>query len=105
MIVLRTFARTHHEGRVRFTRITTGCRGRRRGAHGGESVVGLVDGLSASQILGLDPVLVEQMAEDQQIPHYKIGEHIRFDPHDLHVWVERRRVEEVDLEVDVEEGS
>jgi hypothetical protein len=47
----------------------------------------LVDAISASQILRLAPILIEQMAEDQQIPHYQIAGHIRFDPHDLHVWV------------------
>ena len=102
MIVLRTFVSSHHEGRIRLTRITTGCRGRRRGAQGGESVVGLVDAISASQILSLDPSLIEQMAEDQQIPHYKIREHIRFDPHDLHLWVSRRRLDEVDMDVQEE---
>ncbi len=102
MIVLRTFARSHHEGRIRLTHITTGCRGRRRGATGGESV-GLVDAMSASQILGLAPSLIEQMAEDRQIPHYQIAGHIRFDSHDLHLWVSRRRVDEINI--DVEEGS
>jgi hypothetical protein len=76
-----------------------------QGAHGGESVAGLVDAIWASQILGLDPSLIERMAEGRQIPHYRIAGQIRFDTHDLHVWVRRRRVEEVNLDVDVEEGS
>jgi hypothetical protein len=37
------------------------------------------------------------MAEDLQIPHYRIGDQIRFDPVALDKWVRSRRIDEVEL--------
>ncbi len=71
---------------------------RLRGGHNNNDVIVLIDAISASQTLRLPPSLLEQMAEDLQIPHYRIGGQIRFDPTDLDKWVRCRRVDEVELD-------
>lgn len=69
-----------------------------RGGHNSHSLIVLIDAISASQKLRLSPSLLEQMAEDLLIPHYKIAGQIRFDPVDLDKWVRCRRVDEVELD-------
>ncbi|HEY7933676.1 MAG TPA: helix-turn-helix domain-containing protein [Solirubrobacteraceae bacterium] len=69
-----------------------------RGGHNSNGLILLIDAISASQKLRLPPSLLEQMAEDLQIPHYRIGGQIRFDPTDLDKWVKSRRIDEVELD-------
>ncbi len=82
--------------RSQFGRIYHGSRV--RGGHNSHSLVVLIDAISASQKLRLPPSLLEQMAEDLLIPHYRIGTQIRFDPIDLDKWVRCRRIDEVELD-------
>jgi excisionase family DNA binding protein len=69
-----------------------------RGGHNSNSLIVLIDAISASQKLRLPPSLLEQMAEDRLIPHYRIGDQIRFDPIDLDKWLRCRRIDEVELD-------
>jgi hypothetical protein len=69
-----------------------------RGGHNNNSLIVLIDAISASQKLRLPPSLLEQMAEDLLIPHYRIGDQIRFDPVDLDKWMRCRLIDEVELD-------
>jgi len=79
-------------GRSQLGRIYHGSRV--RGGHGSNTLVVLIDAISASQKLRIEPVILEAAAEHQMIPYYRIAGQIRFDPIDLGRWVRQHRIDE-----------
>jgi hypothetical protein len=65
-----------------------------RGGHSIDSLIILIDTVSASQKLRIAPVILEAAAEHQMIPYYRIAGQIRFDPIDLDRWVRQHRIDE-----------
>jgi hypothetical protein len=94
MIRLRTFHTSPHEGRVRMQRLEFVRHGARsRGGHGRDCLITLIDAISASQKLRLSPTSLELGARNGLIPHYLIGEQIRFDPKELDRWAREHRID------------
>jgi hypothetical protein len=94
MIRLRTFHDAPHEGRVRMQRLEFVRHGARsRGGHGRDCLITLIDAISASQKLRLSPTSLELGARNGLIPHYLIGEQIRFDPKELDRWAREHRID------------
>lgn len=85
MIRLRTLHETPHEGRVRLQRLglhePAFAAG---GGHDRDCLIALIDAVSASQRL---PTSLELGARNGLIPHYRVGDQIRFDPFELNLWV------------------
>ena len=52
----------------------------------------------ASQYLGVKPSSLYSMVEKKEIPHYRIGQLIKFTMADLDAFMQERRVDPVDLE-------
>ena len=65
-----------------------------RGGHGSNSLITLIDTVSASQTLRIAPAILEVAAEQRLIPYYRIAGQIRFDPVDLDRWVREHRIDE-----------
>ena len=51
-----------------------------------------VDGVALS--LGITPRHVRRMVAERRIPFFKVGRFVRFDPGELDLWLEQRRVDE-----------
>lgn len=79
-------------GRSQLGRIYHGSR--IRGGHNSNSLIVLIDVISASEKLRIAPAILEIAAEHQMIPHYRIAGQVRFDPVDLDHWVRRHRIDE-----------
>jgi hypothetical protein len=69
---------------------------------GRDCLITLIDAISASQKLRLSPTSLELGARNGLIPHYLIGEQIRFDPIDLDRWVRKHRIDEFTVDSQVE---
>jgi hypothetical protein len=65
-----------------------------RGGHSSNTLVILIDAISASEKLRISPAILEAAAEHWMIPYYRIAGQIRFDPVDLDRWVRRHRSNE-----------
>lgn len=95
MIRLRTLCSTPHQGRARLPQINHPRHGARvRCGHNSDCLITLIDAVCASQKLRLSPTSLELGARHGLIAHYRIGEEIRFDPHDLDVWARKHRIDE-----------
>jgi excisionase family DNA binding protein len=46
-----------------------------------------------AQILGVTPRFVRRLVAERRIPFFKIGKFVRFDPRELHMWIDGRRVD------------
>ena len=79
-------------GRSQLGRIYHGSRV--RGGHNSNSLIVLIDAISASEKLWIAPVILEIAAEHHLIPYYRIAGQIRFDPVDLDCWVHKHRIDE-----------
>ncbi|MFW6118874.1 MAG: helix-turn-helix domain-containing protein [Planctomycetota bacterium] len=42
--------------------------------------------------LGVSRATVYRWAKDGELPHYRVGDVLRFDPHEIERWLQRRRV-------------
>jgi hypothetical protein len=83
-------------GRSQLGRIYHGSR--IRGGHNSNSLIVLIDAISASEKLRIAPVILEIAAEHQLIPYYRIAGQIRFDPIDLDRWVRKHQIDEARAE-------
>jgi|GEM_PF-4009275 len=79
-------------GRSQLGRIYHGSR--IRGGHNSNSLIVLIDVISASEKLRIAPAILEAAAEHHMIPHYRIAGQVRFDPVDLDRWVREHRIDE-----------
>jgi excisionase family DNA binding protein len=50
-----------------------------------------VDGVA--QALGVTNRHVRRLVAERRIPFFKVGKFVRFDPGELHVWLDQQRVE------------
>jgi hypothetical protein len=79
-------------GRSQLGRVYHGSRV--RGGHNSNSLIILIDAISASQKLRLSPTSLELGARNGLIPHYLIGDQVRFDPVELDRWARKHRIGE-----------
>jgi hypothetical protein len=79
-------------GRSQLGRVYHGTRV--RGGHNSNSLIILIDAISASQKLRLSPTSLELGARNGLIPHYLIRDQIRFDPVELDRWAREHRIDE-----------
>jgi excisionase family DNA binding protein len=54
----------------------------------------LLDVEACAQILGVTIHHVRRLVQEKRIPYLKVGAFVRFDPRDVVVWLEERRVPE-----------
>jgi TfoX/Sxy family transcriptional regulator of competence genes len=85
-------------GRSALGRIYHGSRV--RGGHSSNTLIVLIDAISASQKLRIAPAILEAAAEHRMIPYYRIAGQIRFDPVELDRWVRKHRIDEFAPEID-----
>jgi hypothetical protein len=91
MIRFRTLLQTPHEGRTRYEQVRHGAR--MRGGHDGECVVVLVDARFAGTLLNVPATWLLEEASSGRIPHYLLGDQLRFDPLELGEWIYMQKVE------------
>jgi excisionase family DNA binding protein len=53
----------------------------------------LIDAKAASNILGVPYTWVLAQAREGRIPHHRLGHYVRFNPKDLHQWLEDTRIQ------------
>jgi excisionase family DNA binding protein len=51
----------------------------------------LIDARAASQLLGVPHTWLLAQARERRIPHHRLGHYVRFNPDDLHEWLEETR--------------
>lgn len=52
----------------------------------------LIKAEEAAQMLSISPRLLWSLAQRGEIPQVRIGRSVRYDPADLHAWVQRQKV-------------
>jgi hypothetical protein len=90
MIVLRTLTSASHGAPVRYLQVHHGSRF--RGAHNEHVLTALIDLHTACDRLSLRPTWLLTETLLGRVPHYQLGENIRYDPHELQNWVKTRKV-------------
>lgn len=68
-----------------------GCRA--RSTHYPGCVIILIDLTSASEMVSLDPSVLEHAVREREVPYYLIAEQIQFDPVELDKWIRVQRIE------------
>jgi excisionase family DNA binding protein len=53
----------------------------------------LLDMSEVAETLGVTHRHVQRLVSERRIPYFKVGRFIRFDPAELNVWLDERRVE------------
>ena len=63
-----------------------------RGDHGHTGLPHLIDVATLSEHLGLTERTIRRKVADGEVPHYKLGNSIRFDPVEIEAWLQACRV-------------
>jgi excisionase family DNA binding protein len=61
-------------------------------SHSETSTPGLLDVDQIAELLCVKPNGIRQMVARRQIPHVRIGRRVRFDPTEIHQWIQTQRV-------------
>lgn len=63
---------------------------------GGPIGIGLLNVDALAERLGVTPRFVRRLVHERRVPFLKIGKFVRFDPHEIEVWIDDARRPSVD---------